>query len=125
MVDSINIVIGFWCNTHIVIITMKLNNPRIAGFFMIFLIVHLCIRLLGTICRLRGNRNDFGVLALLKSTWFRTCGSHLTAHSQKQKPTKMVGLCFWWEYACTNRAENKQEFTELMHNVKMYKEKWL
>lgn len=58
---------------------------------------------------LRITRNDFATLfithkifqilwgpMLAKSTWFRTCGSHLTAHSQKQKPTKMVGLCFWW-----------------------------
>ena len=36
----------------------------------------------------------------------------------------MVGLCFWWGTACTTRADNKTEFNELMHNIKMYKEKW-
>lgn len=25
---------------------------------------------------------------------------------------------FWWESACTNRAENKQEFSDLMQRVK-------
>ena len=44
---------------------------------------------------------------------------------QKYKPTIKVGFCFRWEYACINRAENKQEFTKLMHNIKLYKEKWL
>jgi len=44
---------------------------------------------------------------------------------QKQKPTARVGLCFWWESACTNRAENKQEFSDLMQQVKEFKEKWL
>lgn len=37
----------------------------------------------------------------------------------------MVGLCFWWESAYTNRAENKQEFSDLMQWVKEFKEKWL
>ena len=37
----------------------------------------------------------------------------------------MVGLCFWWEYACINPAENKQEFIGLMQQVKEFKEKWL
>jgi len=32
---------------------------------------------------------------------------------------------FWWGYACTNRAENKQEFSDLMLQVKEVKEKWL
>ena len=40
------------------------------------------------ICRLWGNRNDFTALSLVKSTACRTCGSHLTTHTQKQKPTK-------------------------------------
>ena len=44
---------------------------------------------------------------------------------QKQKPTKKVGLCFWWGTACTNRAENEQQFTDLMQQVKEFKEKWL
>jgi hypothetical protein len=36
------------------------------------------------------------------------------------------GRCyFWWESACTNRAENKQEFSELMQRLKEFKEKWL
>ena len=34
-------------------------------------------------------------------------------------------LYFWWEYACTNRAENKQEFTDLMKQVRTYKDRWL
>ena len=32
---------------------------------------------------------------------------------------------FWWEPACTNRAENEQEFIDLMQRVKEFKEKWL
>jgi len=32
---------------------------------------------------------------------------------------------FWWEYACINRAENKQQFADLMQWVKEFKEKWL
>ena len=32
---------------------------------------------------------------------------------------------FWWGTACTNRAENKQEFSDLMQWVKEFKEKWL
>jgi hypothetical protein len=31
---------------------------------------------------------------------------------------------FWWGTACTNRAGNKQEFTDLMQRVKEFKEKW-
>ena len=27
--------------------------------------------------------------------------------------------------ACTNRAENKQEFSDLMKQVKVFNEKWL
>ena len=45
--------------------------------------------------------------------------------NQKQKPTARVGFYFWWETACTNRAENKQEFSDLMQQVKEFKEKWL
>ena len=32
---------------------------------------------------------------------------------------------FLWGYACTNRAKNKQEFTDLMQRVKEFKDKWL
>ena len=32
---------------------------------------------------------------------------------------------FWWDTACINRAENKQEFSDLMLQVKLFKEKWL
>ena len=32
---------------------------------------------------------------------------------------------WWWESACINRAENKQEFSDLMQRVKEFKEKWL
>ena len=32
---------------------------------------------------------------------------------------------WWWESACTNQAENKQEFIDLMQRVKEFKEKWL
>jgi len=31
----------------------------------------------------------------------------------------------WWESACTNRAENKQEFSDLMQQVKEFEDKWL
>lgn len=48
-----------------------------------------------------------------------------TPLAKKQKPTLKVGLCFWWENACTNRAENKQEFADLMQRVKEFKNKWL
>ena len=53
--------------------------------------------------------------------------SRPSTHSllQKQKPTKMVGSCFWWGTACANRTENKQEFADLMQQVKEFKEKWL
>ena len=37
----------------------------------------------------------------------------------------MVGLCFGGGVACTNRAENKQEFSDLMQRVKEFKDKWL
>ena len=37
----------------------------------------------------------------------------------------MVRCIFWWEYACINRAENKQEFADLMQRIKEFKEKWL
>jgi hypothetical protein len=43
----------------------------------------------------------------------------------KTQTTLSGGLCFWWETACTNRAENKQEFSDLMKLVKLFKEKWL
>lgn len=69
------------------------------------------IRSHGTMCRLRATRDDLAALfithkifqilwgpMLAKSTWFRTCGSHLAAHSQKQKPTKMSVCVFWWEW---------------------------
>lgn len=32
---------------------------------------------------------------------------------------------WWWESACINRAENRQEFSDLMQQVKEFKEKWL
>jgi len=48
---------------------------------------------------------------------------------QKEKrnknTTRSGGLCFWWETACTNRAENKQEFSDLLQRVKEFKGKWL
>jgi len=43
----------------------------------------------------------------------------------KENRTFIVRCIFWWEYACTNRAENKQEFTDLMQRVKEFKDKWL
>ena len=39
--------------------------------------------------------------------------------------TQTGHFLFWWEYACTNRAENEQEFSDLMQQVKEFKEKWL
>jgi hypothetical protein len=35
------------------------------------------------------------------------------------------GDFLWWGYTCTNRTENKQEFTNLMQQVKELKDKWL
>jgi len=43
----------------------------------------------------------------------------------KENRTLMVRCIFWWEYACINRAENKQEFTDLMQRVKEFRDKWL
>ena len=37
----------------------------------------------------------------------------------------MVRCIFWWESACINRAEDKQEFADLMQQVKEFREKWL
>lgn len=45
-----------------------------------------------------------------------------TPHIKKHP---MRGDFFWWEYACINRAENKQQFTDLMQRVKEFKDKWL
>ena len=39
--------------------------------------------------------------------------------------TQTGHFLFWWEYACINRAENKQDLTDLMQQVKEFKEKWL
>lgn len=81
------------------------------------------------ICRLRATRDDFGSFHSRNLLGFEPC--QLRCHGikyipngpQKQKPTKMVGLCFWWGTACTNRAENKQEFSDLMKRVKEFKDK--
>jgi len=43
----------------------------------------------------------------------------------KKNRTFEVRCIFWWEYACINRAENKQEFTDLMQQIKEFKDKWL
>lgn len=37
----------------------------------------------------------------------------------------MILCYFWWVCACINRAENKQEFADLMQRVKEFKGKWL
>ena len=37
----------------------------------------------------------------------------------------MVRCIFWWETVCINRTENKQEFTDLMLQIKEFNEKWL
>ncbi len=86
---------------------IKIYKNLVPAIFMIFLIVYSRIRSLGTMCRLRATRDDFGARALPKSTWFRTRGSHLTTHSQKQKPTIKVGLCFWWEWVDSNHLRLK------------------
>lgn len=39
--------------------------------------------------------------------------------------TQTGHFLFWWGAACTNRAENKQDFTDLMQRVKEFKDKWL
>lgn len=39
--------------------------------------------------------------------------------------TRLGHFLFWWEYACTNRAENKQRFADLIQRVKEFKDKWL
>ena len=40
------------------------------------------------------------------------------------QPPIWVVCVFWWETACINRAENKQEFSDLMKQVKEFKEKY-
>ncbi len=37
----------------------------------------------------------------------------------------MVRCIFWWDTYCAIRAENKQEFADLMQRVKEFNEKWL
>ena len=54
--------------------------------------------------------------------YFRTIRK---VRNPKKNRTFVVRCIFWWESACINRAENKTEFTKLMHNIKLYKEKWL
>jgi len=52
----------------------------------------------------------------------------LWSHTVKiyyQKHRQTPVFLFWWESACTNRAENKQQFADLMKRVKVFKEKWL
>ena len=49
----------------------------------------------------------------------------ISAHPAQNKTIPQGDGLFWWEYACTNRAENKQEFSDLMQQVKEFKEKWL
>ena len=44
--------------------------------------------------------------------------------TMQNKNTPFGTFLFWWEYACINRAENKQEFSDLMQQVKEFKEKW-
>ena len=43
----------------------------------------------------------------------------------KKNRTFEVRCIFWWESACINRAENKQEFSDLMQRAKEFKDKWL
>jgi hypothetical protein len=50
---------------------------------------------------------------------------HSLPLNQNKNTHKMWVFLFWWESACTNRAENKQEFTDLMQQVKEFNEKWL
>lgn len=37
----------------------------------------------------------------------------------------MILCYFWWESACTNQAEDKREFSDLMQQVKEFEDKWL
>ena len=39
--------------------------------------------------------------------------------------TRLGHFLFWCESACTNRAENEQQFVDLMQRVKEFKEKCL
>ena len=45
--------------------------------------------------------------------------------SPRETRTVQVRCIFWWETSCTNRAENKQEFIDLMKQVKVFNEKLL
>ena len=55
----------------------------------------------------------------------RRCVWPYTVIDLLQKHRRMPVFLFWWESACINRAENKQEFTDLMQQVKEFKDKWL
>ena len=46
-------------------------------------------------------------------------------HIAKQKMTQTGHFLFWWETACIVRANNRQEFADLMQRVKEFKERWL
>jgi len=69
----------------------------------------------------------WGVLKLIKISVFqihflRTCAN---IGKLKENRTFVVRCIFWWESACTNRAKNKQDFVDLLQQVKEFKEKWL
>ena len=70
-------------------------------------------RLTYYICRLRGNRDDFTALSLVKSTACRTKQTafvwpNATNHIQaKTNTTQKGGLCFWWEWVDSNHLSRK------------------
>lgn len=51
-----------------------------------------------------------------------TCFTQTTSIKNKNTPCAEVFL-FWWHTYCANRAENKQQISELLHNIKTFKEK--
>jgi len=52
---------------------------------------------------------------------WRCFWSHILITHYYKKYTRWVHFLFWWESACTNRAENEQQFADFMHNIRMFK----
>jgi len=75
---------------------------------------------------------------LSPTKFFKFCGARCLPNLLGFEPVVLIappiaknkndhkGRCyFWWEYACTNRAENKQEFNEFMQRVKAFNKKYI
>ena len=67
----------------------------------------------------------FKILLIAYSRIRHALRSGASTHSLliKHKYPQTGVFLFWWKSACTNRAENKQDFTDLMQQVKLFKTK--